>query len=233
MSIKITQKDKVNLEGISNDRLYEIIAFLVDREEFIEDIRSVREKLGFKKPLSYSATKKWLSRKISTKGLSQMSKEDKEVFREKSMLAFQVSSIRQKHRISANFEEIVKYAILSNKVTDKQYNISAFCTIYPFEDESVVEDELLELSTVAIFINPETTPKEVKQLMSTEVKKLFKKIGDSKKVPIRKKSDIRDVRTWYWKKKKMTYNALCSNLGPGYTYEAVKRAVERYMKKLN
>jgi hypothetical protein len=237
--MKIMPDDKIDIDGISDDRLYEIVAFLVDRDAFIKDIKRARESFGFKKPLTLAQAKKWVGRKTTVKSLPLMGKEDKEISSQSFRFSNRIRLIREKHHIGENFSEIVKYAVLSNTITDTHYHFSAFSTTYPFsyEFKEAVIDGYLEQPTVVIFVSAETTQEEVNKLMETEVKDHFKELGDAKKVPIRIMSDIREVRRWYWLKKGTTYPKLHDLLEKEMgikvpEYNTMIKSIQRYKRKL-
>ena len=199
INTKITSQDKIDLEEIVDNHRYETVAYIVDKDDFIMEVKKFRESLGLVKTIPYGEVKQWLRRKTSDKAINA---EESLTFRQIVRLHIGAHRIRQEFNLGEHFQEIIKYVILAGKVTDNEFQDSAFCAIYPFEFEEPLE---FTDSVVAIFLNPETSIREVENLMKNEVKKLFKEIGRKNRISKKTSPNIRDARKWYWLKKEMTY----------------------------
>lgn len=224
MSMKNEDAVFVDLEEISTNYKYAVAALLVDKNEFLEMLKHARRSLGIVEPLKYDSVEQWLSgdikRQISVNTI--------------------INEISHKFKKGFNFSEIIKYALLANKVTDNEFTHSAFCQEYPFTKEFEDAEPYLDEPMVAIFVNPDTKTKEVEGLMNTEVKFIFEQLGRNRRT-LRKSKNIRKVRKWYWLKKDMSFNKLFKLLNKDVnyeisnddvSYEKLKRAVERYTLKL-
>jgi hypothetical protein len=216
MRIKIKPADKIDLEDISDIIKYENVAVLVDKEGFLKNIKNARQTLGITTLIAYNNVKKWLSERP----------------KQRTALTIRIGLIEQEFHRGDSFDDIIRYALLAGKVTDNECAVSAYCGIYPPNNE--VDEPLVGLSypMVAIFVSPETKLEEIKKLLMTKVKVLFKEEDEKRKVPTKESPTIREVRKWYWLKKEMTYTELVESLGPGFIYETVKKAVERYRIRL-
>lgn len=218
MNMKNEDVKPVDLEKISSNYKYAVAAFLVDKGDFLKMIMEARKSLNLAKPLKYDSVKSWLKNDIK----KQIS------------VNTIVNEISHKFKRGFNFYEIIKYALLANKVTDNEFTHSAFCQEYPFSEEFEGAEPYLDEPMVAIFVNPETKIEEVEGLMNTDVKLKFEQMG-RKTHKLREAKNIRSVRKWYWLKKSMTFEKLYEFLNTndkGPSYESIKRAIERYSRRL-
>ena len=214
--------------------MYANIAYLVDKNAFIEEVIKARESLGLLKPLSYEAAQDWQHRNIREINLKLLSQAEKELFNQKFRLDNKIAFIKDKFRLSQNYTEVVRYSILAGKVTDKECSWSPFCVEYPFPEEFIEAELDTEQSMVAIFVNPETKRDQVEKLFDTKVKELFKKINN-KKVPTRASSNIKRDREWYWQVqegKSFQEIANSSIADTARNRDVVFKAVDQYRKKL-
>ena len=200
MKMRINIIDKIDLDGISNNFWYATMAYFVDKDEFIEAIKEARVSIGLTLPIDYEDAEKWLSQKYKTESLRNFDEADKIRFNQKIRLNTAVDKIKEKFHKGVNYTDSIKYAILAGKITDKEYIPSAFCSIYPFSKEFEEIELFNEQPMVAIFVNPDTKMEEVKILMDTQVKELFRGIKKDVKSP-RKSQNIRRDRGWYWLKR--------------------------------
>jgi hypothetical protein len=73
--------------------------------------------------------------------------------------------------------------------------------------------------------------------MKTKVNKMFEEMKENTKIP-KESKNIRRDREWFWLKQEMKledlYKYINKNIEPGkeYTYENIKRSIERYKKRL-
>lgn len=215
--MKLTSKDKIKLD-ITDDLVFELIARLVDNDDFVVEIKRLRERLDLNL-MPYEEAKDWLK---SNKGAIR------------SKMGLQLSSIKQKFVIGDNLDSALRISLLANCITDAEIT-PVFCAIYPFSED---EEPEFDTPVVAIFVNAETKKEDVLHLMENDVKALLKEIHDNKILPNKANWSTRKVREWYWLHKDMTYNQvynkLIKDLGDSAPeYETVKQAVYRYRKKLS
>lgn len=233
-SMKFTILDKVDLEGISNNFWYATVAFLVDKEEFIREVKKARKVLGLKRPMDYSDAKKWLYFKNKEKSLKELTKEEKELFLKRLQLNTIADNIKNKFHRGINYTEIIKYAILAGRVTDKENIFSLYCGQYPFSKEFEEIDLFNEEPLIAILINPETKINEISKLMKTKVRKLFGELNRNYKIP-RVSQNIRRDREWYWTKRLGKSYQEISNIFSDKTLkdrDIVIKAIKQYQRHL-
>lgn len=226
MNMKMNITDKIDIEGILDNFWYARMAFLVDKNDFIEMVAKARESLGLIIPMSYDEAKKWLSNKPKEESVRLLWK-----------LSVNIQIVKEKFQIGNDYSNAIKFAILTGKITDKELNSELVCETYPFSQEFEEAELFVDEPVVAIFVGPETKIEEVKKIMSGKVKELFKELSINRN-PLRRGKNIRDVRKWYWLKKEMTYENLYNFINKDKdpnkfdSHDMIKRAVERYMKKL-
>lgn len=197
MKMKITETDRIDLDGITNNLKYAQVAMLVDKDEFIIKIKKIRKSLGLSKLLDYDKVDEWLCKTGKESSLSKMDKKDKEIFNQRFYLGNSIANIKEGFHKNIYFTDVIKYSILAGKVTDKEYTWTTFCEEFPFSDEFKDAEFEAEWPMVAIFVNPETKLDEINVLLKTQVNEIFKKIyGD--KHDLKKSENIRRDREWYW-----------------------------------
>lgn len=175
----------IEIDGIENDLRYANIAFLVDRPSFLIAIKRARKAIGLTNTIKYEDVYKWPNKDSSRLSMVNAS------FR----LSMQISSIKHKFKKGISFTDVIKYAILSGKVTDKEFTSAAFCVEYPLPGN--FEDFLTDDPLVAIFVSPNTKIKDVEYLMNTQVKSIFQKRKYNNK-NLRTSGLIKRDRKWYW-----------------------------------
>lgn len=185
MSMNISRM--IDLTELDGHPMLKTVAYFVDNQQFLDEVDKTRELVGIKSPLKYEDAKKWL----------KVTRKEKEGINYRIRLSISVSLIKEKFKKGVNYTNIIKYSILAKKVTPNEIERSAFCEIYPFPEEFENAEFFAEEPMVAIFVNPETKDTEVKKLMKTKVKDLFKKHKrDIGKTNIT--SEFNEVRNVYW-----------------------------------
>lgn len=232
MKMNNAETDKIDLEEITDNLKYARMAMLVDKEEFIISIKKTRKLLGLKKLLDYDKVAEWLHRGYKNSSIQHMDKVDKEIFDQSFCLSQSVADLKEKFHKNVNYTNAIKYAILAGKITDKEISATAFCEEYPFSKKFEEAELSAERPMVAIFVSPETKIDELKLLFNSSVKEKFKEINKNVKLISRGSPTFEDARNWYWKKKSMTFDKLYKDYAGGNSYEAMKRSVERYSKRL-
>lgn len=231
--MNITIEDKINIDEIVNLVKYAHVASLVDNPIFLERVKSIRSSIELSKLLPYNEVKKWLTKKPKKNSLIQMNEKDKNHFRNKNRFEIQVNGLLEELHRDDTYANIVKYAVLAGKVTDKECATkTAYCVTYPPPDDL---EFAAEKPMVAILITPETKPKEIEHLFKTEAKQLFKEIDATRKILVKPKSFVKRDRNWYWDNllvlgKGSTFLA---NEYNGITKQGVNDAIEDYKKLIN
>lgn len=228
--MNITIEDKIDVSALTDNKQMANVLSLVDNFEFIKRIKTVRNSLGLRDLLRYEDVEKWvLDKKRTCNSISKTSKDYKKCFRLLTLLDIQTNTITSEFNRNENFKEIVKYALLCGKVTNKEYKTSPYCFIYPDHNNDDIE---LDFPMVAILLNPETKFNEIRAIFKTKVQELFKEIDSKRKLPKKEKPELLRDREWYWDY--MLYG------GYGYiekkynetSREIVISAIKDYMKLL-
>lgn len=232
MSIKINRlpsRERIEIK-IDDDSKYARVAFLVDREDFLKDIKEIRIDLDISKLIPYEQTKEWLNKDRSEGSLLTMDKKGKDSFNKRWKFGKAVSNLKNKYHKGFHFTEVIAHAILSGEVREEDYNSSVFCVDYPFSEEFFeaelhIDDEPM----VAIFVNKDTQEDEVVDLFKTKVKELFKQIAEREKQPPRTSSNIKRDRDWYWKHKDgLSYQKILDQTSKVVGRQAVIDATKQY-----
>jgi hypothetical protein len=216
--MNITIEDKINIEDIDDNRRYGVLSMLVDQEDYIKEIKSIRQSLNLPLPINYPEVRSFFNKQT-----------------EKWRMSFnlRISLLHEQFGRGDNYRKVFKYSVLAGEVRTRDFKNSAFCAIYPFEDiYGLPEEEVVDYPTVAVFIHPETSMEEVKRLLEEDAKKLFLEI-DKRHVPDKASHTVKEMRELYWLKKtgNKTYMALADKLGKGYTPENIKKSIKRYENK--
>lgn len=222
--------EKIDLEEITNNRKYAEVAYFVDNDLFLDEVDRLRKVIKIDSPLEYSEAKEWLHKRFNETSFSKMNETNKKAIQKRLKLLINVGVIKNKFKKGINFTNIITYAILAGKVTDRECAPSAFCETYPFPKEFENAEVFSEEPMVAIFVNPETNINEVEELMKTKVKNLFKKSERYiKKSNINQ--DIRDIRKLYWMHKNGKSN---KDIGDKYGIEesGISKKIIRYKAKI-
>lgn len=224
--------------SIKDNWKYGEIAFLVDREDFLRDVKKARKELGVTKLVPYKQVNSWLNKQYRQETKDFKVKKGK--FSRGTVYSvpagkvdIKIENLLAKYRKPSTFFLPILYSILGGIVTDSEYSITAYCEIiYP--EISVPEPK------VAIIIHPETKPKEVEKLFKTKIPEA---LGEYKKYILKTKrtlpdtiSNIRRDRHWYWLKKKgLSYTQVhkrAEKEGEAITRDGVIKAIKQYEKRL-
>lgn len=229
---------KIDIKIHSNWK-YGAVAFLVDRTDFLEDIKSSRKILGITKLLSHKEAKKWkgieLDKEILKHPIKETSGDLKEaeyftIHKTKSELI--TDQLLMKYHKPVTYWLVIHYAILCGEVTDDEFSASAYCkVIYPGE---VKEPE------VAIIITPDTKLKEIREIYKTAVPETIQEYNKytlkSSKLTSDTVSNIKRDRRWFWlKKENNSYSAIGkieSENDIDISSEGIKKAIDRFKSHL-
>lgn len=218
MSIKISP---INIE-VTNDFKYEIVAVLVDREDFLEDISKIRKD----QPVSsYETVRKIIQSRLNDVNYAA------DYFDQGHIVA----SIMKKYKKDYNFHEIIWFAIFAGIVTDQELsNFSYLHIINPKSFAKLIEltdvDKILPMT--AIVVHPEATETDILQTFR-EYKDMIKKQGAYVPDTI---SNIKRDRKWYWLNKEglgyETISQRAKSESIVVSWSAVRAAIKQYKNRL-
>lgn len=228
----------INIKIKDNWR-YGVVAFLVDRGDFLDDLKQTREGIGLKKLITYSKFVNEDKKRALETGERKLDEEAKRWL----SYSLNVDRLRRKYHKPDNFGNVIRYALLTGTVMDRELPSSSFLYTYkpndrPDYDESKMEDDLLDAllrrpdPPAFIVLTPQTKKKEIK--------KAFKEYEDYLKEYKIKNPDTRDYvkrdRKWYWLHKKgMSYTDIHEKAMKEHIFiglEGIKMAIRRYKRCL-
>lgn len=239
---------------IADNWRYCLVAWLVDRDNFLVDLCSARKELGIDDELiKYTMAQEWLKaefvkQKEKTpikKVYDQVMGEDRYVF-PKTKSAELTTKLLTKYHKSPLYFDAVRHAIVTGVVTVKEFAKTAFCQVLPSDYQMIdTEHGITNLvghnqPVMAIVISPETQLKEVVRIFREEVMYLRAEYMASYLKEKRMTPDIignikRD-RRWYWLNKQgMSYKDIFNEEGKKTLddIDGVTKAIKRYQKKLS
>lgn len=230
---------QINLEKLSDDHKFQIVAYLVDREDFLKDVQSARTNLGLKKLIKYTAVKIYLSdlgKEAKQKGQAQ-----------KTLDCLQADStdvpiitsakfeelviwFEKKYKKDSQFDMVMAHAILAGEIRDNELMDTAHVQ---YLDKKVLKN--LELDgdfQLSIVVSRETALTEVRKLFNNEVQRFFKDMGDTRPRMI---ADLRRTRDWYWLKQHLTWPKLIAHIQStklSFTEDMIREPIREYRRKL-
>jgi len=224
--------------SIKDNWKYGEIAFLVDREDFLKDVKKARKELGVTKLVPYKKVNSWTHKQYEQEIKDDQIKKGKYsrgtvYLMPAGKVDIKIENLLAKYRKPPTFFLPILYSILSGTVTDSEYSITAYCEIiYP--EISVPEPK------VAIIIHPETKPKEIEKLFKTKIPEALdeykKYILKTKRIPPDTISNIERDRHWYWLKEKgLSYTQVHKRVekeGEAITRDGVIKAIKQYKERL-
>lgn len=224
MTEKITSADKVNLDGVTNELVFEILARLFDNKGFVTNIKSIRKRLGIT-VMSYEDAEKWL----------RVAPKEGSVHSPRSLLELLLSVLKQKRAIGDNLYRALQFVVLANCVTDKELP-KVYCMPFPPETDDDF-DYQFDYQAVAIIVHPETSKEDVMSAMDKQVPELLSKLYKKRKTPVKSSHKVRQYRDWYWLHKDMSYSKLYDHLEEVQgvdvpKYDTMIKAIQRYARKL-
>lgn len=255
MNIKIPP---IEIE-IDDERKYALVAFFVDRDDFLEDINAARKDLGLSDFIPYDEVEEWENQQLESlkkidppklintgKGIAYW---DPETVIEKIIF-----ELLKKYNKSSIYFDVVSKAILSGKVKDDAFTKTAYCYVhYPdFYNPKDYGLEIIEEPKICIVITPDTNPEEIDELFNKEVPEAIKNYQDylnsHPNYTWSKTSNIRRDRRWYWLNHKInSYDIekrviLSNKLGylkiaqledVYVSWTGVREAINQYKKRLS
>ena len=240
---------------ITDNWRYCLFAWLVDRDDFLKDIQSARKKLGVNEKLvDYKSAKDWFRAEFEKERKKNPIRKIPEPLTEGSRYVFPktesekiTTKLLKKYHRSPLYFEAVRYAIITGRVTDKEFARTAFCQVLPPDYQMIdLEHGITNLvghdqPVMAIVIAPETKREEIEKVFREEVPYLrteyiasYLKGGT---MPPDIISNIQRDRKWYWLKKSgMSYNDVFEHSrkkGETITLDGVVKAIIQYRNRLS
>lgn len=208
---------------IKDNWRYGEIAFLVDRDDFLEDIIEARKRLGLS---TFIPHKEILEVEWTSLSLSQADK-----------LSPIVEKLRKKYKKTHHFYLVIEAAILCGVVADGDF-MRTYCTIiFPGDDDFFFTSE----PHLAIIFTPETKLKEIIASFKKEAaggKKSYKEfVLKTKRTTQDTISNIKRDRKWYWMKKNgLSYSQIhkqATEKGKeAITRDGIIKAIKQYKERL-
>jgi len=130
--------EPITIEITDNWR-YCLVAWLMDREDFLKDLQEARQLLGVDRRLiDYKVTKDWLKAELKNeqqitpikKVLDSLSGGSRFIFPKTESEKLTTKLLEKCHKSPLYFE-VVRHAIVSGVVTDKEFTKTAFCQVLP------------------------------------------------------------------------------------------------------
>lgn len=214
--------DPIDIRIADNWR-YGEIAFLVDREDFLKDLALVRKKLGVKQLRPYKTTKYVEINDL----INSRNFDDK--------LTHTVEELRKKYKKTQAFHLVIKSAILTGVVTEKEYASAYSTIIFPEDDDFFLQSE----PNIAIIISPDAKIEDITKVFNKEIpqtKKLYiQKILKSKRVLPDTISNVKRDRQWYWQKKNSSYGKVHKEIikSQSITRDGIIKAIKQYEARLS
>lgn len=235
--------------NIDDNRLFCIVAFLIDRSDFLEQASKLRKRFRVKSPLSDKGieTMYWKEDDLNVEKLSKKygikSKREKGLSHLYTYTKYDraVDGLRRKFHKGRYFSKAITNAVLKNKITADDIGISAY--VPSMEETYIIK---LEDHERAIIINPDTKLddiiKEFKSILFTKVIPRQGPFGSIKydyqeiaKLPDTI-SNIKRDRIWYWQKLQgLSYQKIWDQTpkrDKSITRDGVIKAIKQYEKRL-
>ncbi|GEM_PF-4541272 len=232
------QKIEIKIDDIEKFRM---VAFLVDRGDFLKDVHSIRRNLlrlhqliSYDKVFAFLKELKKNSKKNGKKTEMlncEMQKDGINYLFTDSELVESVHWMERKYKKNTRFDMVFTYAIIAGNVTDKEIFSTAHLQ---YLDDSVLKSFKLDGHyQVAIVVSRDTRIDEVENVFKKEVQPFFEMIGFSKPDTF---PEIKRNREWYWLKKQLSWKGLFSHVKRSYKGKiadnSIRSAVMAYEKQL-
>ncbi len=220
---------------------FRMIAFLVDRNDFLKDIYAIRQNLlhldhciNYNQVFNYLKELKENSKQVVKNGEllnTRMQKNGINYIFTNSKFVEAVHWMENKYKKNTLFDMVFTYAIVSGVITEKELFSTARLQ---YLDEKVLENFKLDGSfQVSIVVSRDTRIDEVIKVFNTEVQPFFNMIGFPKPNTF---SNIFRDRRWYWLKQSMSWNKLFYFIRKDekilITNEGIRDAVRQYQQQL-
>lgn len=227
---------------IKDNWKFSLVAYLVDREDFLNDIGKARKKLGLVKVLPRKKIEeefKKVNKEETLKKYKKESREGKEFIVKHQIKIIAPTKYDQptidllrKYRKSDNFHYVVKFAMISGEVQENDLQDTS-PYIFIANPNTPKTEVPTHAPQVAMIINPESNPAEI-------VKSLSRFKRNNNKIPINntwflpsESENAKRDRKWYWLQKSGKSAEKISGDGKNITAKGVEQAIKRYREKLN
>jgi len=239
---------------IEDNWRYCLVAWLMDRDDFLADLYNARKELGIDDELiKYTTAQEWLKAEFAKqrektpikKAYDQAMGKNRYVFPKTKSAELTAKLLTKYHKPSLYFDA-VRHAIITGVVTDKEFARTAFCQILPPDYQiSDTEHDITNFvdhdqPVMAIVISPETTLKEVMEVFKEEVPYLRDEYVSAhlknKPSSLDVISNIKRDRKWYWMHKQgLSYKIIFNKeviRERTYRVDGIIKAIKRYQRKL-
>lgn len=229
----------INIDIKDNWR-FGLVAFLVDRVDFLKDVEQARQELKISKLLDRSKIEREQALRnekatIKKYGHSPVNGIILYISTKYDDMALK---LQNKYKKSDNFRSVIKFAVISGMVLDRDYEDEDPLIFVPNKNEGI-SDIPVRYPKIAILVNPETNPDKVKTKLIDLVKYYKaknKKLGKEWLVPDTVTNIKRD-RVWYWQKRNgMSYEEIrrsTENINQPATWQAARNSISRYKSHLD
>lgn len=234
---------------IKDDWKYALVALLVDRKDFLEDLKKARKEVGIKRLMPRPTIErefKEANKKETEKKYKKSTPEGKKVMKQFGMQIIARTKFDDitidllgKYRKSNSFHYVIKYAIISNVVEEKDLQIQD-PIIWAASPNASWEDNKAPINPpqIAIIVEPEHNPEDVSKSLKRFIASTKKKripLDNSWYIPYGSGNIKRD-RKWYWLheegKSYEHIRKMQEKEGEPITRDGVIKAVQRYEEKL-
>lgn len=222
-----------------------LIALLVDREDFLQDVELSRKALGIKTILSRKDVKKKMNDTDDAltaeeyKKLTDGQKKTHDNLHMKLIASTPyddtVISLMKKYHRSNSFQEIIRFSILCGEVQDDDLIVPQPIPFSANPKKNITYIPI-HYPQIAIIVNPETNPEEVRKYFVESRKFTMSPQNPYQNMSyfIDTKTRIKEHRDWYWQYKKIGIAKLCVQLAKKQiSVKTVEKAVYTYQKLLN
>lgn len=238
----------IDIEGITENRQYAQVAFLVDREDFLTDVYKAREDLVPKGLVKYELVPGWEAREgignTTIKDIWLAVFETFPYIKKSDRIA---ETLRRKYKKTPNFFRAIKYVILCGKVTDEEFSTAYAALIGGTKYLPKLANLIYpsrQLPEIGIIVTPETTWQEVRRAYKTQMPFLRsiyeKEILKPEGVLSDTFSGVKNHRKWYWlnkagRKDRLGYEkifALVKQEANITSLDTIRRGIQAYTKQL-
>ncbi len=243
---------------ITDPKYLSRLAYLVDRDDFLDDVADIRKKIGLNVLLREDQINTWQEKEVKNGYL-----EKDKYTNEKGVTSYYTSWLRseklvidllRKYKRHWEYFMPVYYAVLTGRITLQTLSNAASCgLIYPeqYYRQVMLGDKEPQL---AIFLTPETTRKEVIAAYDHHFRQTVDEYKSRTSYSSPKYLDtitnIKRDRDWYWKHKigttsyqklaleklglKQKSDAISTFRNPvAELADTIRKAIKQYERKLN
>jgi len=225
-----------------------LIAWLVDRKDFLQDIQTARKQLGIDTLVDHKNANKWFKNEYQKYNdpkqvADPLSGGYRYVFPTTKSEKIAKKLLKKYHKSPLYFEA-VRSAIVTGKITDQEFSRTAFCQILPSDYQMIDTEHNINYTVdhdqpvMTIVISPETTLKEVTRIFKEEVPYLRNEYLASylkaRQLTPDVIGNIKRDREWYWLHEQgMSYKNIFDKRDVYMDdRDGVVKAIRRYEKRL-